>query len=112
MLPRNYGDIAIKPNPNDVDVVIEKPNRNFIGRLFDKFEDAGVRVRTYTNPNNVPNNNRSRINNNNNNNVIRNYYTPPNNNNNFRSSSPPARSYSPPPPSNISRGSSMWRSSN
>ena len=106
VLPRNYGGIAIKPNPNDVDVVIEKPNRNFIGRLFDKFEDAGVRVRTYTNPNNVPNNNRSRINNNNNNNVIRNYYTPPNNNNNFRSSSPPVRSYSPPPPSNISRGSS------
>jgi len=108
--PRNYGDGI--PNPNDVDVVVQKPNRNFIGRLFDKIEDAGVRVRTYTNPNNVPNNNRIRINNNNNNNVIRNnnnvrnYYTPPNNNNNFRSSSPPVRSYSPPPSSNISRGSS------
>ena len=108
--PRNYGDGI--PNPNDVDVVIQKPNRNFIGRLFDKIEDAGVRVRTYTDPNNVPNNNRIRINNNNNNNVIRNnnnvrnYYTPPNNNNNFRSSSPPVRSYSPPPSSNISRGSS------
>lgn len=93
------------PNPNAVDVVIEKPNRNFIGRLFDKIEDAGVRVRTYDNPNNVPNNIRVIPRNNNNN--IRNYNRPPiNNNNNIRSSSPPVRSYSPPPSSNISRGSS------
>ena len=91
------------PNPNDVDVVIEKPNRNFIGRLFDKIEDAGVRVRTYDNPNNVPNNIRVIPRNNNN---IRNYNTPPIiNNNNIRSSSPPVRNYSPPPSSNISRGS-------
>ena len=106
VLPRNYGDIAIKPNPNDVDVVIEKPNRNFIGRLFDKIEDSGVRVRTYTNPNSVPNNVRNNNNswNNrvvprqNNNVIIR-------NNNNIRSSSPPVRNFSPPPPTNISRGS-------
>ena len=105
VLPRNYGDIAIKPNPNDVDVVIEKPNRNFIGRLFDKFEDAGVRVRTYHNPNNVPNNIR------NNNNNWNNRVVPRNNNNfNIPRSSNPVRSYSPPPPSSnppvISRGSS------
>ena len=31
--------MVMKPNPNDVDVVIEKPNRNFIGRLFDKIEN-------------------------------------------------------------------------
>ena len=92
------------PNPNDVDVVIEKPNRTFIGRLFDKIEDAGVKVRTYDNPNNVPNNIRVIPRNNNNN--IRNYNTPPRVNNNIRSSSPPVRSYSPPPSSNISRGSS------
>ena len=98
---RNYN---VKPNPNDVDVVIEKPNRTFIGRLFDKIEDAGVRVRTYDNPNNVPNNIRVIPRNNNNN--IRNYNTPPRVNNNIRSSSPPVRSYSPPPSSNISRGSS------
>ena len=36
---RNYD---VKPNPNDIDVVIEKPNRNFIGRLFDKIEDDHV----------------------------------------------------------------------
>jgi len=98
---RNYN---VKPNPNDVDVVIEKPNRTFIGRLFDKIEDAGVKVRTYDNPNNVPNNIRVIPRNNNNN--IRNYNTPPRVNNNIRSSSPPVRSYSPPPSSNISRGSS------
>ena len=31
-------ETMMKPNPNDIDVVIEKPNRNFIGRLFDKIE--------------------------------------------------------------------------
>ena len=100
------------PNPNDVDVIIEKPERGFIGRLVDKLENNGVKVRHYNNPNNVPSNIRviPRNNNNvirNNNNNVRNYYTPPNNNNNIRSSSPPVRTYSPPPPSsNISRGSS------
>ena len=95
------------PNPNDVDVIIEKPERGFIGRLVDKLENNGVKVRHYNNPNNVPSNIRVVPRNNNNNNV-RNYYTPPriNNNNNIRSSSPPVRTYSPPPSSNISRGSS------
>ena len=99
---RNYD---VKPNPNDIDVVIEKPNRNFIGRLFDKIEDTGVRVRTYNNPNNVPNNIR------NNNNNWNNRVVPRNNNNfNIPRSSNPVRSYSPPPPSSnppvINRGSS------
>ena len=95
------------PNPNDVDVIIEKPERGFIGRLVDKLENNGVKVRHYNNPNSVPSNIRVVPRNNNNNNV-RNYYTPPkiNNNNNIRSSSPPVRTYSPPPSSNISRGSS------
>lgn len=103
ILPRNYGDIGIKPNPNDVDVVIEKPNRTFIGRLFDKIENSNVRVRTYENPNNVPNNIRNNNNswNNrvvprNNNNVIRNYNTPPRTSTPIRSSAPPV----------INRGSS------
>jgi hypothetical protein len=98
---RNYN---VKPTPDDVDVVIEKPNKNFIGRFIDKLENNGVRVRTYENPNNIPNNrirDYQRPNNNNNvirnnNNNVRNYYTPPNNNNNIRSSSPPVRSSSPP----------------
>ena len=103
VLPRNYRDIGIKPNPNDVDVVIEKPNRTFIGRLFDKIENSNVRVRTYENPNNVPNNIRNNNNNWNNrvvprqnNNVIRNYNTPPRTSSGVRSSSPPV----------INRGSS------
>ena len=100
--------IPIKPNPNDVDVVIEKPNKKFIGRLFDKIENSNVRVRTYENPNNVPNNNRirnyNRVENNSNNNIIR-------NNNNSRPSrtyTPPTRSSSPPV---VYRGSSNGRSS-
>ena len=90
------------PNPNDVDVIIEKPERGFIGRLVDKLENSGVKVRHYNNPNNVPNNIRviPRNNNNWNNNIIRNDVTPPR-------SSNPVRTYSTPPPSsNISRGSS------
>ncbi len=112
--PRNYGDGI--PNPNDVDVIVDNRDRNFIGRLFDKIENSNVRIRTYNNPNNVPNNirNYNRVENGNsnnyrnNNNNVRNYNTPPRNNfNNIRSSSPPVRSYSPPPSSsNISRGSS------
>ena len=109
------------PNPDDnIDVVIESPTRTRLGRLIEKIENAsGVRVRTYENPNNVPNNNRIRNynrvengNNNvirNNNNNIRNYNSPPiNNNNNIRSSSPPRRSSSPPV---INRSSSSVRSS-
>tara|TARA_B100001939_G_scaffold46602_1_gene36154 strand:+ start:225 stop:1091 length:867 start_codon:yes stop_codon:yes gene_type:complete len=100
-----------RPVPNDVDVVIEKPKRTFIGRMFDKIENSGVRVRTYNNPNSVPSNirviprNNNNWNNNNNfnnrnNNIIRNDVTPPR-------SSNPVRTYSAPPPSsNISRGSS------
>ena len=119
VLPRNYRDIGVKPNPDNIDVVIEQPNRTRLGRLIEKIENAsGVRVRTYENPNNVPNNNRIRnynrvengnnVNRNNNNN-IRNYNRPPVNNNSrpSRNYSPPSRSSSPPV---INRGSS--RSSN
>jgi len=113
------------PAPNDVDVdVVIKDRPSLIDRLARKFENAsGIRVRTYENPNNVPNNNNrirnyNRIENgnnnvilnNNNNNNVRNYNRPPINNN-IRSSSPPVRSYSPPPSSNISRGSSSGVSS-
>ena len=101
----------MKPNPNDVDIVIEKPNRTFIGRLFDKIENSNVRVRTYENPNNVPNNIRNNNNNWNNrvvprqnNNVIRNYNTPPRTSSGVRSSTT-VRSYSPPPSSNSGRSS-------
>jgi hypothetical protein len=93
---RTYQDIKPDnriPNPNDVDVVIEKPNRNFIGRFIDKLENNGVRVRTYQNPNNIQNNIRIQRNNTN---TPRNYHTPPRTNNNIRSSSPPVRSSSPP----------------
>ena len=100
--------------PNNPDVVI-KDKPNLIDRFVRKIENAsGVRVRTYENPNTIPNNRirdyqRPQNNNNvirNNNNNVRNYYTPPrNNNNNIRSSSPPVRSYSPPPSSNSGRSS-------
>lgn len=103
---RNYN---VKPNPNDVDVVIEKRDKTFIGRMFDKIENSGVRVRTYENPNNIPNNirNYGRPENGTNNN-IRNFnntrnYNPPvrtNTNSNIRSSAPPVVR------PNISRGSS------
>ena len=109
VLPRNYRDIGVRPNADDVDVVIKNENRTRLGRLIQKFENAsGVRVRTYENPNNVPNNNRirnyNRVENNSNNNIIR-------NNNNSRPSrtyTPPTRSSSPPV---INRGSSSGRSS-
>ena len=99
--------------PNNPDVVI-KDKPNLIDRFVRKIENAsGVRVRTYENPNTIPNNRirdyqRPQNNNNviRNNNNVRNYYTPPrNNNNNIRSSSPPVRSYSPPPSSNSGRSS-------
>ena len=102
---------ASRPNPDDVDVVIQNENRTRLGRLIQKFENAsGVKVRTYENPNNVPNNNNrirnyNRVENNSNNNIIR-------NNNNSR----PTRTYTPPPtrsssPPVINRGSSSGRSS-
>jgi len=95
--------------PNNPDVVI-KDKPNLIDRFVRKIENAsGVRVRTYENPNNVPNNNNrirnyNRVENNSNNNIIR-------NNNNSRPSrtyTPPTRSSSPPV---INRGSSSGRSS-
>jgi len=107
-----------RPNiPNNPDVVI-KDKPNLIDRFVRKIENAsGVRVRTYENPNNVPNNNNrirnynriengnnNVIRNNNNNNNIRNYNRPPINNN-IRSSSPPVRTYSAPPSSNSGRSS-------
>ena len=63
------------PSPDDVDVVIQRPERNVIGRFIDKMENKGIRVRTYQNPNNVPNTrirNYNRVENNNrsNNNII------------------------------------------
>jgi len=39
------------PRPYDVDIVENKPDRNFIERFIDKFENSGVKVRTYNNPN-------------------------------------------------------------
>lgn len=42
------------PTPDDVDVVIQKPKRNVIGRFIDKMEGNGIKVRTYQNPNNTP----------------------------------------------------------
>jgi len=82
------------PTPDDVDIVIERPERGVIGRFVDKMENKGIRVRTYQNPNNVPNTrirNYNRVENNNN--IIRN-----NNNNirNYNRPSTPTRSYSPP----------------
>jgi len=105
VLPRNYRNIDVKPNPGDVDVVIENKDRTRLGRLIQKFENtSGVRVRTYENPNNVPNNNRIRdYQRPNNNNNIRNYNRP-----SSRSYTPPTRSSSPPV---INRGSSSGRSS-
>lgn len=92
------------PNPDDVDVVIERPTRTRLGRIIEKIENASnVRIRTYENPNNVPNNrirnynrveNGNNVNRNNNNN-IRNYNVPRNNPNPPRVS--PSRSSSPPP---------------
>ena len=111
-----------RPVPNDVDVVIEKPERTFIGRMFDKIENSGVRIRTYNNPNSVPNQIRNNTRNNDwNNRVVprQNNDVIIRNNNNSRPvynnprPSTPVRSYSPPPQNNgrssggavISRGS-------
>ena len=103
-----------RPNPNDVDVVIEKPKRTFIGRVFDKIENSGVRVRTYNNPNSVPNQIRNNTRNNDwNNRVVprQNNDVIIRNNNNSRPvytnprPSTPVRSYSPPPSSNSGRSS-------
>lgn len=43
------------PTPDDVDIVIERPDRGLIGRFIDKMEDKGIRVRTYNNPNQINN---------------------------------------------------------
>ena len=88
------------PTPDDVDVVIERPERGIIGRFVDKMQNKGIRVRTYQNPNNVPNTrirdyNRIENNNNiirNNNNNIRNYNRTP-----APTRTAPTRTYSPPP---------------
>jgi hypothetical protein len=109
----NIRDYHVKPDPNNVDVVIEKPRRNVFSRILDKIEDNGVKIRTYNDPNNVYNgirpnnninNNRTYINNSNNIN-----YNRPRVNNNINNSS---RNYTPPPRTNrsssgvsISRGS-------
>jgi hypothetical protein len=109
----NIRDYHVKPDPNNVDVVIEKPRRGALSRIWGKIEDNGVKIRTYNDPNNVPNgirpnnninNNRTYINNSNNIN-----YNRPRVNNNINNSS---RNYTPPPSTNrsssgvsISRGS-------
>ena len=88
------------PTPDDVDVVIERPQRGVIGRFVDKMENKGIRVRTYQNPNNVPNTrirNYNRVENNNrsNNNIIIRR-----NSNSVRQTptrTAPTRTYSPPP---------------
>ena len=100
------------PSPDDVDVVIERPERGIIGRFVDKMENKGIRVRTYQNPNNVPNTrirNYNRVENNNRSNNIRNYNRPSTPTRNY---SPPTRSSSPPViRSNSSGGVSVSRSS-
>lgn len=56
-VPRVINNISVPrlnnriPSPDDIDVVIEGPKRNFVGRLLDKLEGNGVKVRTYNNPN-------------------------------------------------------------
>ena len=60
-VPRVINNISVPrlnnriPTPDDIDVVIEGPKRNFVGRLLDKLEGNGVKVRTYNNPNNYRN---------------------------------------------------------
>ena len=60
-VPRVINNISVPrlnnriPNPDDIDVVFDKPNRGFVGRLLDKMEDNGVKIRTYNNPNNYRN---------------------------------------------------------
>ena len=88
------------PSPDDVDVVIQRPKRNVIGRFVDKMENKGIKVRTYQNPNNAPtprirNYNRVENNNRSNNNIIIRR-----NSNSVRQTptrTAPTRTYSPPP---------------
>jgi hypothetical protein len=89
-----------------------KPRNNVINNIVDELRDNfNVKPRVYSNPNNVPNNNRPVINNNNNNikpswNNSRPVIN--NNNININSNSRGNNSFSPPPPSsNISRGSNV-----
>jgi hypothetical protein len=88
------------PTPDDIDVVIERPKRNVLGRFVDKMETKGIKVRTYQNPNNAPtprirNYNRVENNNRSNNNIIIRR-----NSNSVRqipTRTAPTRTYSPPP---------------
>jgi hypothetical protein len=88
------------PTPDDIDVVIQRPERNVIGRFIDKMENKGIKVRTYQNPNNTPtprirNYNRVENNNRSNNNIIIRR-----NSNSVRQTptrTAPTRNYSPPP---------------
>jgi hypothetical protein len=88
------------PTPDDIDVVIQRPERNVIGRFIDKMEGNGIKVRTYQNPNNTPtprirNYNRVENNNRSNNNIIIRR-----NSNSVRQTptrTAPTRTYSPPP---------------
>jgi hypothetical protein len=88
------------PSPDDVDVVIQRPKRNALGRFIDKMEGNGIKVRTYQNPNNTPtprirNYNRVENNNRSNNNIIIRR-----NSNSVRQTptrTAPTRNYSPPP---------------
>ena len=112
----NRGRPSIPGTLDNEDLVI-KDKPNLIDRFVRKIENAsGIRVRTYENPNNVPNNNnRIRNYNRTNNNNIRNYIVPRNNPNPPRVS--PSRSSSPPTVirSNSSRSSggvSVSRGSN
>jgi hypothetical protein len=112
----NRGRRSTPPTLDNEDLVI-KDKPNLIDRLVRKIENSsGIRVRTYKNPNNVPNNNnRIRNYNRTNNNNIRNYNVPRTNSNPPRVS--PSRSSSPPSVirSNSSRSSgnvSVSRGSN
>jgi len=101
-VPRVINNISVPrinnriPSPNDIDVVIEGPDRNFVGRLFDKLEDKGIKVRTYNNPNNYRNDQIIRSN-------PRDYGRPESGNNGWRSRSweniptqtTPARQFTP-----------------
>lgn len=43
------------PTPDNIDIVVERPNRNLIGRFINKLEAKGIKVRTYNNPNQINN---------------------------------------------------------
>ena len=112
----NRGRTNVPLTLDNEDLVI-KDRPNLIDRFVRKIENSsGIRIRTYENPNNVPNNNnRIRNYNRTNNNNIRNYNVPRNNPNPPRVS--PSRSSSPPTVirSNSSRSSggvSVSRGSN